>query len=430
MITQPGVLVGLNSLLEQNGSITLPTGEVIQRHPDTVVVVTTNNSYEGCRTLNQSVTDRMSLVEDIELPSPEIMAQRAMAVTGATDEYQVTQMVQVVNDMSEYMRKNHITDGTCGMRSLIDWITSAEITGDVHKSALSTIISKASSDEDDREAMHFHSLAAVNIPALQENHEENHRIAEYLAQAEQQTPDEPYGIGRKLLIQELKARLNTFSRSVINAVEEVMEPYGCESESYYEFCDKTEDVRRGYENDACNCIRLPEGTIVSAHDYQIRKQFQIIHGQVVQKDAGQLHHPKRTRKTRKMKALPAYPMKKLYKTMCEYALDYCDYQYDEKAQGYGYYCNPNSMWDWYQIGGRWPVTFLVKDSCTEFAPGERSWGNDGEEYPCPEGYMWVSAARKKDIAWQVMKDWYLAEARKRFQALEAMFLYGTMEQFM
>ena len=73
-ILQPGVLVGLNSLLEQEGTITLPTGEVIRRHPDAVVVVTTNVSYEGCRALNQSVVDRMSLVKDMELPSPEVMA--------------------------------------------------------------------------------------------------------------------------------------------------------------------------------------------------------------------------------------------------------------------------------------------------------------------------------------------------------------------
>ena len=32
--------------MEQSGSITLPTGEIIQRHPDAVVVVTTNTSYE------------------------------------------------------------------------------------------------------------------------------------------------------------------------------------------------------------------------------------------------------------------------------------------------------------------------------------------------------------------------------------------------
>ena len=38
----------------------------------------------------------MSLVKDIELPSPEVMAQRVMAATGAEDEYQVAQMVQVV----------------------------------------------------------------------------------------------------------------------------------------------------------------------------------------------------------------------------------------------------------------------------------------------------------------------------------------------
>lgn len=161
-IVQPGVLVGLNSLLEQTGSITLPTGEIIERHPDAVVVVTTNVSYEGCRGMNQSVIDRMSLVRDVEMPTPEVMVQRAMSVTGATDEFQVSQMVQVVNDLAEYCRKNSITDGSYGMRSLIDWIISAEITGDVYNSALYTIISKATADELDREAL----ISAVLEPII------------------------------------------------------------------------------------------------------------------------------------------------------------------------------------------------------------------------------------------------------------------------
>lgn len=152
-IIQPGVLVGLNSLLEQEGSITLPTGEIIRRHPDTVVIVTTNVSYEGCRSMNQSVVDRMSLVKDIELPEPEVMVQRAMAVTGCADEYLVSKMVQVVNDMADYCRKNSITDGACGMRSLIDWVISAEISGDPYLSAKYTVISKATADEEDREAL-------------------------------------------------------------------------------------------------------------------------------------------------------------------------------------------------------------------------------------------------------------------------------------
>ena len=152
-IMQPGVLVGLNSLLEQNGSITLPTGDIIKRHPDTVIVVTTNINYEGCRGINQSVLDRMSLVQDIELPRPEVMAERAMKVTGCDDENLVLQMVDVVNKGAEFCKKNGIIDGSCGIRSLIDWIISTEITGDPYTSALNTLISKATADEEDRIAL-------------------------------------------------------------------------------------------------------------------------------------------------------------------------------------------------------------------------------------------------------------------------------------
>lgn len=163
-IMQPGVMVGLNSLLEQNGSITLPTGEIIHRHPDAVVVVTTNISYEGCRGMNQSVLDRMNLTEDIELPAPEVMAQRAMSVTGCEDDRMVGQMVQVVTDMADYCKKNGIMDGSCGMRSLVDWITSTEVTGDPYASALCTIISKATADEEDRNALITSVLEPIFAP--------------------------------------------------------------------------------------------------------------------------------------------------------------------------------------------------------------------------------------------------------------------------
>lgn len=163
-IMQPGVLVGLNSLLEQEGSITLPTGEIIKRHPDAVVVVTTNIDYEGCRGMNQSVLDRMNLVADIELPTPEVMAQRAMSVTGADDDLQVSQMVKVVNDMADFCRKNGITDGSVGMRSLIDWIVSTDITGDPYESALHTVISKATSDESDRVSLVASVLEPIFAP--------------------------------------------------------------------------------------------------------------------------------------------------------------------------------------------------------------------------------------------------------------------------
>lgn len=53
-IANPGVLVGLNSLLDNCQAITLPTGERVERHPDTVIIVTTNSDYAGCKDVNRA----------------------------------------------------------------------------------------------------------------------------------------------------------------------------------------------------------------------------------------------------------------------------------------------------------------------------------------------------------------------------------------
>lgn len=50
------------------------------------------------------------------------------------------------------------------MRSLIDWIISSEITGDVYESALYTIISKTTADELDREALISTVLEPIFAP--------------------------------------------------------------------------------------------------------------------------------------------------------------------------------------------------------------------------------------------------------------------------
>ena len=57
-VLRPGVLTELNSLLEPNGSIELPNGSRIYRHPDTIVVITTNRGYAGNVELNESLRDR------------------------------------------------------------------------------------------------------------------------------------------------------------------------------------------------------------------------------------------------------------------------------------------------------------------------------------------------------------------------------------
>ena len=150
-ISKRGVLVGMNGLLDRCAGITLPTGEVVHRHPDSVVIFTTNGSdYAGCQDLNQSVISRMNLVMDIEAPDVNTMAERAMNVTGCTDKTLVTDMATCVQEISEHCKETLINDGCCGMRELISWVQSYMVCGDVLEAAKYTVLSSVSSDPENR----------------------------------------------------------------------------------------------------------------------------------------------------------------------------------------------------------------------------------------------------------------------------------------
>ena len=150
VIANPGVLVGLNALLDRCASITLTTGEVIHRHPDTVIIITTNNNYAGCRDMNQSVISRMNLIFDVEEPEVETLAERVMKVTGCTDHGAVTEMAEAVRSISNHCRETMISDGSCGVRELISWVQSYMVTGNILESAKYTVLSSVSGDPDNR----------------------------------------------------------------------------------------------------------------------------------------------------------------------------------------------------------------------------------------------------------------------------------------
>ncbi|MEY8507192.1 AAA family ATPase [Lachnospiraceae bacterium 42-17] len=150
VIANPGVLVGLNSLLDRCNSVFLPNGEVIQRHPDTTIIVTTNNDYAGCRQMNQSVISRMSLVIDLEEPDEDTLVKRVLGITGCKDKKTVITMAKIVKAVSEYCRENLITDGCCGVRELISWVQSYMVCGDIREAADYTLLSSVSADSESR----------------------------------------------------------------------------------------------------------------------------------------------------------------------------------------------------------------------------------------------------------------------------------------
>lgn len=155
-VLQQGVLVGLNSLLEPNGVITLPTGEQIKRHPETVIIFTANpSSYKGCDTLNQSIISRANMKLRIEANDEEAMARKAMAVTGFKNIVIAKEMANIVSRISRYLDENEIDDGVCGQRELKDWMQAVLVEGEenVFDAAIDTVIGKCTEDMDEKEAI-------------------------------------------------------------------------------------------------------------------------------------------------------------------------------------------------------------------------------------------------------------------------------------
>lgn len=151
VIMSEGVLVGLNGLL-QEGILTLPTGEVIHRHPDNIIIFTTNIDYNGCRNMNQSVIDRSNALYVMEEPSTEGMTSRAMLLSGNTDFDMVFEMAEIIKDVAETMKKYSIEDGVCGQRSLANWAAAARFMSP-YDAFMNCVLSKTSMDEESREAL-------------------------------------------------------------------------------------------------------------------------------------------------------------------------------------------------------------------------------------------------------------------------------------
>jgi len=209
-------------------------------------------------------------------------------------------------------------------------------------------------------------------------------------------------------------------------IDWLMEPFqeGTQDMAYLAFEGHGEEVSNEFAKSTMDCIKLPGGKIVPWYHRDVSR-FEIKGGQVYQKKASPLQHAMRTKKAKKMHALPEYPLRKLFASLKEYAEEYHGYTFDEEQQAYGYYCNPNAFWDWFVIGGRWPFQFLVKESCDSAVYAEGCCGNENAKRPAPEGYWWAAGARKRDIEWDVMRAHCVEAFTKRLSELEQWFRGGV-----
>ena len=171
IIKRNSVLAGLNKALDNDpdaASITLPTGEIIHRHPDTVVIMTTNQDYDGCNNIQQSVLSRMQNKRQIANPTTDELVDRTISETKFPDRATLSTMATIIREINEFCNTADVTDGVCGPRELCNWAKRTYIESIldgnapdekkidaqyVLRAAFPTIVEKVSQTSEDQEAV-------------------------------------------------------------------------------------------------------------------------------------------------------------------------------------------------------------------------------------------------------------------------------------
>lgn len=144
VIRDAAVLMALNSALEPDGSLNLPT-RIVHRHPDFVAVITTNRGYNGCRPLNEALRDRVQHAEKLDLPPKTVMIERAKAKTDYQCENVLSVLAEAVILLDETSRANAIK-GVAGMRSYIFWVDAVAGGVSIKESLYQKVLYKITTD--------------------------------------------------------------------------------------------------------------------------------------------------------------------------------------------------------------------------------------------------------------------------------------------
>lgn len=207
-------------------------------------------------------------------------------------------------------------------------------------------------------------------------------------------------------------------------LEEKMDMYSSDPYNYYnrEFVDETEDIKYAYETKTTTGIKFPSGKIIA--EEELWKTKFVLKDNLIYEKVGKDKNQIRTAKAKAITIIPNMPVKDIFKTYRSYATHCFGSTYNEEHKAFGYYENPDAMWDWYVVGGRFPKRILVKNTVTDVL---ESGDKDYMKY-APKGYKWVDGARKRDIEWGIMNKLHAKEVFRLYSACSKIYLTGKVPE--
>lgn len=143
IIENQGVLPSLNPTSDKSQLLTNADGTTTKRHPDSIIVYSTNTDYSGCHELNQSVLSRQVryTLNDV---SDVVLSQRITSETGFNNKAIINKMIAVYRQMKQLAATKGIEDGAIDIRSLIDWGAANLINGKIYSNGMNMLVNKGS----------------------------------------------------------------------------------------------------------------------------------------------------------------------------------------------------------------------------------------------------------------------------------------------
>jgi MoxR-like ATPase len=147
---QPEVLFALQSLLDDDHSLTLPSGEVVKAHKDFRVFATMNpnSGYVGTKSLNKAFMSRFGVVLEVDYVDPATEVELLSSVVPKADKKDLLIMVETAR-IARHRLANDQLSFPISTRDLIYWATMTVKLNDITKAFQHTVLNKADSDKRD-----------------------------------------------------------------------------------------------------------------------------------------------------------------------------------------------------------------------------------------------------------------------------------------
>ena len=132
-----------------------------------------------------------------------------------------------------------------------------------------------------------------------------------------------------------------------------LRPFNEQDEEYFTFNSKEEEYRKEYENGSLTKMKFEDekGNITLMDTYD--QIFENPNYKMWDDQETKYIYPEGWIEVK-------IPFKDFYKTFDTFCEDWYNSEKDPRTGEYGYWCNPNAKWDWFQLGGRWTGFFKLK----------------------------------------------------------------------